>query len=183
MIRTYSKPTRDMTKKNKVVGIELGSLVKDSITGFTGIAVARSEFGYGCVHISIQAQGITQDGSAIPVHSFDDQRVETLEPPKKKWPKPKECKLNLGDFVRDTLTGVTGIVTAKTTNLDGRMLISVQHLDLDSNGEPKPLHHAIVERFAVVDRRKLQVSKDSVATSGGPMPGRAPGSASGFAAC
>lgn len=49
-------PMAKPTAKKSGPGIALGSLVKDRITGFKGIAIGRTEFGYGCVHIRVQAQ-------------------------------------------------------------------------------------------------------------------------------
>lgn len=159
-------------KKSSSPGIPLGSLVKDIITGFTGIAVSRSEFGYGCVHIHIQARGMTRDGDPIPVHSFDDQRVELIEPPTKVWPQPKATSVRLGDAVRDEVTGRIGIAIAKTVGLEGRTFIIIQDQRLTADGEPQPLHSAAAERVVVIDKRELRVSESSVATSGGPMAGR-----------
>lgn len=163
-----------MTKKKKSApaGIQLGSLVKDTISGFTGIAVGRTEFGFGCIHIRIQAKGLGPDGAPIPIHSFDDQRIEVLGPPTRTWPQPRETAIRLGNFVRDSVTGTVGIVIGKTTNLEGNTILTLEHTELAADGQPKALLSAAPERLVVIDRRELKVSKDSVATSGGPMPER-----------
>jgi len=149
-------------------------LVKDNITGFTGIAIARTEFGFGCVHIQIQAQGLTTAGEPIPVQSFDDQRVEVLAPPTKSWPEPTKTTIKLGDVVRDVLTGATGVASAKTFNLDGHVTIIIEQPGLTEDGAPKAPIRFGLEGLIVVDRRELEVSKDSVATSGGPTARRIP---------
>ncbi len=59
--------------------IKLGSRVRDSITGFEGIAVIRSEHLYGCVHIGITPTILNKDGSTIRPEFFDEQRVLVLE--------------------------------------------------------------------------------------------------------
>ncbi len=66
-----------MKKKspNKRVGIKLGNLVKDLLTGFTGIATSRTEYLYGCVHIGITSQDLDKDGVPVGVMNFDEQRV------------------------------------------------------------------------------------------------------------
>lgn len=66
--------------------IKLGSKVKDSITGLTGIATSRTEYLYGCVHIGITPQE-TKDGKACEPQWFDEQRVEVLKE-KKPWFSP-----------------------------------------------------------------------------------------------
>lgn len=157
------------TSKNTPAGIQLGSTVKDAITGFTGIAVARTEFGYGCVHITVQAPGVTKSGDPIPLQTFDDQRIDVLAAPAKPWPKPEQSTIKLGDTVCDTLTGLTGVATSRTVNLDGQEKIILEQAGLTADGEPKPPFCATGRRLEVVDRRQLKVSKSSIATSGGPM--------------
>ena len=58
--------------------IELGNKVRDTVTGFTGIAVARTIWLYGCERIAIEPQEL-HEGKTIDEHWFDDQRVEVLE--------------------------------------------------------------------------------------------------------
>lgn len=159
---------KNITKKS-APRIELGSLVEDCITGFTGIAVARTEFGYGCIHIGVQAQGLTKEGDPIPAQTFDDQRIEVLESSKTAWPKPEKVAINLGDVIRDSLTGAVGIASAKTVGLDGHVDIIIEQSGLTPNGAPKPPFYTSPERAQVVSKSKLKVSKHSIATSGGPM--------------
>jgi hypothetical protein len=161
------------TTKKKARGIKLGSLVKDSITGFTGIALGRTEFGFGCIHIRVQAKRLTKEGEPIPMQSFDEQRIEVLKESKKSWPQPKETSIKLGDMVRDPLTGAVGIAVARTFSLDGDVNILIEQAGLKEDGSPKPPLYASADRVVVADRRELKVSKDSVATSGGPF-ARAP---------
>lgn len=157
------------TAKTSTHGLKLGSLVKDSITGFTGIATARTEFAYGCVHIRIQAQSLTEEGDPVPVHDFDDQRIEVLAPPSKKWPEPKKSKITLGDIVRDTFTGAVGTATSRTVGIDGSIKLIVEQSGLTKDGEPRPAFYTVIERLEIVDKRELTVSETSAATSGGPM--------------
>ena len=156
------------TNKTSARGIKLGSLVKDNITGFTGFAIGRTEFAFGCIHITIQAAGLTKEGEPVPMQRFDEQRIEVLKQPTKSWSQPKELLIKLGDMVRDSLTGAVGIASAKTHSLDGECSILIEQAGLTQDGSPKPPLYAPAGRVIVEDRRKLQVSKDSVATSGGP---------------
>ncbi len=168
------------TAKKTAPGIKLGSLVKDSITGFTGIAIGRTEFGFGCIHIRIQAQGLTKEGDPIPVHSFDDQRVEVLEKPTKSWPDPKRTATRLGNVVRDTLSGAVGVASGITTDLSGQVNVIIEQPGLTQDGEPKSPLYIDADRVVVVDKRELKVSEYSTATSGGPM-ARGAGMSSRFA--
>lgn len=62
--------------------VQLGSKVRDSLTGFSGTAVSRTEFLYGCVRVGVEPDAL-HDGKPIDPHWFDEQRlvlVEELEP-------------------------------------------------------------------------------------------------------
>jgi len=65
------------------MGIKLGSLVKDSITGFTGIATGDANFMYGCRRIQIESK-MLKDGKPIEAQWFDEQRVEIVKVDKPK---------------------------------------------------------------------------------------------------
>lgn len=58
--------------------IKLGSRVKDSLTGFTGIATGRTEWMFGCARISIEPEEL-KDGKPIEMAWFDEQRVVVIE--------------------------------------------------------------------------------------------------------
>ena len=56
--------------------ILLGSRVKDSMTGFEGMAVSRTEYLYGCVSIGVQPTELRPNGKPEHVVYFDEQRLE-----------------------------------------------------------------------------------------------------------
>lgn len=58
--------------------IELGNKVRDSITGFTGIATGKTTWLYGCERICVQPQAL-HNGKPIDAEWFDDQQVELVE--------------------------------------------------------------------------------------------------------
>lgn len=59
--------------------IKLGSRVKDSISGFTGIATMRTEHLYGCVHVGIAPEKLMLDGQPGDTKFFDEQRIIVIE--------------------------------------------------------------------------------------------------------
>lgn len=63
--------------------IALGSRVRDSYTGFSGIATGKTNWLYGCSRILIEPTEL-HDGKPIEAVWFDEQRVELVEeePPK-----------------------------------------------------------------------------------------------------
>lgn len=54
--------------------IQLGDRVKDSITGFEGVAIGRTEWLHGCVRITIQGDKLHNGVPVEPV-SFDEPQV------------------------------------------------------------------------------------------------------------
>lgn len=58
--------------------IKLGNRVRDLVTGFEGIATARTEYLYGCVHITITPR-VGADGKQPDSGWFDEQRGEVIE--------------------------------------------------------------------------------------------------------
>ena len=60
---------------------KLGEMYQDIISGFKGVAVARTTWLYGCVRITLQPKKL-HDGKPVDNHTFDeDQLVEVTERP------------------------------------------------------------------------------------------------------
>lgn len=59
--------------------IKLGDKVKDPITKFEGVAVARTTYQYGCVRISVQGP-MNKDGTVPDWHYFDEPQLEGAKP-------------------------------------------------------------------------------------------------------
>lgn len=62
-------------QKNK---IELGQKVMDTVTGFTGIAVARTEWLHGCARVTIQPP-VDKDGKVPDNNTFDELQIKVVE--------------------------------------------------------------------------------------------------------
>jgi hypothetical protein len=60
--------------------IELGKRYKDSISGFVGIAVARTEWLHGCERITLQPT-TDKDGKMMDTASFDAPQLIDIEQP------------------------------------------------------------------------------------------------------
>lgn len=60
------------------MAIPLGARVKDKITGFQGIVVARSEYLHGCWRVCIQPEEL-QEGKIAEAHWFDEPQVELIQ--------------------------------------------------------------------------------------------------------
>lgn len=68
--------------------IILGSQVRDTVTGFSGIAAARTEWVYGCTRIGIESKKL-HEGKPIETQWFDEQRVEIVLAEDQTTPLPK----------------------------------------------------------------------------------------------
>ena len=58
--------------------IELGDLVRDVVTGFEGVVVARTEWMYGCVRLTLQAKAL-HDGKPVETCTFDEPGCALVE--------------------------------------------------------------------------------------------------------
>lgn len=54
--------------------VRLGSNVTDSITGFSGVVVSRTEYLHGCVRVGVEPTEL-KDGKPVDVQYFDEQRL------------------------------------------------------------------------------------------------------------
>lgn len=59
--------------------IKLGSKVRDTLTGFEGVAVARTEWIYGCARVGVEKEGLDEKGTPVEAQWFDEQRLELVE--------------------------------------------------------------------------------------------------------
>jgi hypothetical protein len=56
---------------------KLGDLAQDKISGFKGIVMARCEWLYGCVRVTLQPQEV-HDGKPVDQQTFDEDQVRVL---------------------------------------------------------------------------------------------------------
>jgi hypothetical protein len=151
--------------------IDLGSKAKDSITGFTGIVIGRTEWLYGCTRIYLESQAL-QEGKCVDPVAFDEQRVEELESAEStKFPvSPARCgiEIQLGNKVKDKLTGFTGTAVSKTIWSSGNVTIQIESNSLDKG---LPIGSAVFDyhRIELIQDTKPQVSAKSEARTGGPQ--------------
>jgi hypothetical protein len=54
--------------------VKLGTQVTDKISGFTGVAIARTEFLNGCVRVGVQAR-VDKDGKVPEAEWFDEVQL------------------------------------------------------------------------------------------------------------
>jgi hypothetical protein len=60
--------------------VMLGDRVQDKINGFTGIAIGRAEYLFGCIQVLVAPEGLDKDGKPPDGHWLDEDRVKVVEP-------------------------------------------------------------------------------------------------------
>lgn len=58
--------------------LKLGQKARDTISGFEGTVIGRTEWLYGCVRVVLQPHGL-HDGKPIEAQSFDEPQCEVIE--------------------------------------------------------------------------------------------------------
>ncbi len=66
----------------QIPNVKLGQRVRDKVTGFTGIAVARIEYLNGCIQIQVKPKA-TKKGKMPDGASIDIEQIEILDKKKK----------------------------------------------------------------------------------------------------
>lgn len=102
------------------MSIKLGSTVKDQISGLTGIAIQRIIRMNGNVQIAIQPK-MAEGGNALPeAWNIDHHTVVVVdEGVSANEVQPEEMIIQLGQTVRDKVTGFSGIATSQATYING----------------------------------------------------------------
>lgn len=68
---------RQMAKTDK--GMKLGDIVRDTLTGFTGVIVIRSEYLNGCYRMGVQPSKLDKDGKVPESIYFDVEQLELVK--------------------------------------------------------------------------------------------------------
>lgn len=61
------------------INANLGDLCRDTVSGFTGICVARTEWLNGCWRMTLQPKALDKDGKPQEAQTFDDHQLEVIE--------------------------------------------------------------------------------------------------------
>lgn len=60
--------------------INLGDKVEDTISGFTGVVIGRSEFLHGCIRCGVQPTKLKSDGGINETQWFDEPQLKVIKP-------------------------------------------------------------------------------------------------------
>jgi hypothetical protein len=172
--RKAATPKVKSTPFKSVADIKLGMTVRDPATGLTGIATFRSEQMSGTVQIAIVPQG---DGSTIPEgHFVDDFMLEFVDDGVSARAPAADttAKFRLGEKLKDTVTGLTGIAVDRTTYLNGCVHFSLMPEAKKEKEQPRASHFDHKRLIKVSDGLAVKASKEEPkpefkrSTTGGP---------------
>lgn len=145
--------------------INLGSKVRDEISGFKGVAVGRIDYMYGCSRIVIEPDEL-KDGKLLESATFDEQRIVEIEVAKPFiYP---ATNIKLGFHVRDTISGFSGVAHSRHVNMYGDSQFGVEPSKL-VDGKLGDGWLFREQRLEIVEQKSPPISKQSSATSGGPQ--------------
>lgn len=60
--------------------VQLGDEAQDTVSGFAGVCVARTEWLNGCWRMTLQPKGLDKDGKPQETQTFDDFQLEVTKP-------------------------------------------------------------------------------------------------------
>lgn len=78
--------------------IKLGDKVRDTVTGFEGVAIAKTDWLYGCVRFMVMPAKLDKDGNTMKAEQFDEAQLKVVQdkvvagdtvPPKQRTGGPK----------------------------------------------------------------------------------------------
>ena len=135
--------------------VNLGDPVKDIINGHTGYATERMRWLYGCSRILIAAKKV-----GVEDLWFDEQRVTKATGKRIAVAALLPCDVDLGDEVKDSLTGFSGIATGRADSFTGHVsfVVEAQKLPKDKGEQ---LQAFPVQRLIVVKKSKPPISQEA----------------------
>jgi len=154
--------------------VEVGDEVKDQITGFKGIAMARTNFLYGCVRIEVQPQKLKADKNIEESVYFDETQLIVIKKQAvvgNRFLVPSH--IQVGDEVKDIVTGYKGIANCTHESLFGYAMVSIQPQGTKDGKIMDPIYFN-VGRIEVLKKNKIEPtekSKEAIKTkksTGGP---------------
>lgn len=146
--------------------MKLGNEVRDVITGFTGIAIQRSEMISGTVQLAVQPRSKEGETDKMPeAINIDIQLLEFVSDGiADRATHADDVALALGVEVRDLITGMTGVTVEKTIYINGCVHYGVQPPMQPGKtllGEPPPTFYVDYKRLQLVSDQMTATIRDN----------------------
>lgn len=117
--------------------INLGNVVRDAVSGFSGIAIQRLEKLNGNVQIAIQPKQKEGENDFPEAMFIDEHMLEFVDEGfADRTTDAPECEIRLGENVEDRVTLVVGVATAKSTYMNGCVSYCVEPSSKDGRKLP-----------------------------------------------
>jgi hypothetical protein len=59
--------------------INLGDVARDNITGFQGVAIAKTKWLHGCTRLTLQPESTEKDGKPTEQATFDEPQLKLIK--------------------------------------------------------------------------------------------------------
>lgn len=69
--------------------MNVGDRVKEKISGFKGVIVAKTEWLYGCTRFTVQPEKLDKEGAVQKTETFDEPQLELIKTGAVKGASPK----------------------------------------------------------------------------------------------
>ena len=79
-----------------------------------------------------------------------------------------ECEFELGDIVKDTVTGFAGMVTARSEFLNGCIRLAVTPTSLDKDGKMQAGERVDIQQLVLVKKKAQPKAAVKKTATGGP---------------
>ena len=146
--------------------IKLGSTCVDKATGYTGVAVSKVELLNGNVQYAIVPKANPDSGDYPAGINLDGDQLSVVDEGISADAKPAaKTDLQVGEKVKDLITGMSGIIIRKTTFFNGCVYFTVSVKD--TKKDPAELFHS-VERLERVSSGILPKLTKAKKPTGGP---------------
>lgn len=146
--------------------INLGQKAKDKVTGFEGTVVGRTEWLNGCYRFTLQPP-IDKDGKHCSAETIDEPQLEVVGEGIPHEETPRKHVIQLGQKVRDKITGFEGVAMARTSWLSKLDRIMIQP-SVDKEGKHRD-GHVFDEVHVEVVGETIPQTERQIGT-GGPIP-------------
>lgn len=145
--------------------IEVGDIVEDNITGFTGAVRVISRWKDNCPRAGVQSREL-KDGKPIDMVWFDVPQLNIIKKGETKVIPPPAVMFKLGDIVKDRLTPYQGTMFGYAIWDNGCIRIGIQANTLH---EGKPVDDIWLPQNQLELVVPNPVKEESQKRTGGPM--------------
>lgn len=153
--------------------IELGYMVRDKLTGFTGVAENRATFLYGCDRYCVQPP-VDKDGKIPESTMIDEPQLELVADTERvvEPMQPPEQSVKLGLVVFDPIRGVEGTAFGRAVYLNGcaRLFVHPKRTGKDNDKSFWVDEPQVEVRTSLLGKDKKTIDSVPRARTGGPAP-------------